>query len=1027
MKTPTRYTRIVTLLTLLVLSGGPVLAAPLGTAFTYQGKLVEGGNPANGSYDLKFTLYDALSSGSVVAGPLTNAATGVTNGLFTVALDFGTGVFDGNVRWLEIGVRTNGSGAFSPLNPRQALTPAPYALYTPNAGAAASVSGSVAASQITGTLPDTQLPASVARTNQVWLLGGNSGTTPGTQFLGTTDNQPLELKVNAQRVLRIEPLFSPNLIGGQQENRAGSGVYGATIAGGGKPSEPNVVEGSMASIVGGTRQYVAGPGSFVGGGYANQIASNSFDSVVTGGFSNQIGSASSDSVISGGFNNMIWSVADFATIGGGKFNVATNREATVAGGAYNQARGFSSTVGGGGGNINQSDWAVITAGRDNRIDVDSPYSTIGGGINNIVWSVADVATIGGGRFNMVSNHEATVSGGGYNQALGFSSTVGGGDGNINQSDWAVIAAGGGNRIDAYSPYSTIGGGVNNIVWSLADATTIGGGRFNVVSNQEATVSGGGYNQALGFSTTVGGGGGNINQSDWAVIAAGGGNRIEAQSPYSTIGGGINNHITALSFGATIAGGTDHYMAGPRGFVGGGYSHRIASNSFDSVITCGFSNQIGSASSDSVIAGGANNIVWSVADVATIGGGRFNVVSNHEATVSGGGYNQAIGFSSTVGGGGGNINQSDWAVIAAGRGNRIDAQSPYSTIAGGAWNIVGTNSSFSAVGGGTDNNIAANAAYGTLAGGRSNQIGTNAAYSAIGGGYSNNIAANASYATIPGGYQNAATNYAFAAGRRAKANHTGSFVWADSTDADFASTTSNQFNIRATGGVGIGTADPAATLDVYGPQNIGTSSDGIVNIGNSSGFHVTLDSNELHARSGSGTSTLYLNDFGGNINVGRQLYVVYGSGVGVGTSSLAGYKFYVNGTAYSTGGWSGSDARWKCNIRPITEALKKVMHLQGVTYDWRRDEFPDKNFDASPELGFLAQEVERVIPEAVRTDADGYKAIAYEKLTAVLTEGVKQQQHEIDSLKTQNARLERAVVELKALVEMLSKKVNGGGQ
>jgi hypothetical protein len=79
-----------------------------GTAFNYQGRLNSGANPAGGIYDLRFTVYDAASSGSVW-GVLTNVATPVTNGLFTVTLDYGSGVFTGNARWLEIAVRTNGA------------------------------------------------------------------------------------------------------------------------------------------------------------------------------------------------------------------------------------------------------------------------------------------------------------------------------------------------------------------------------------------------------------------------------------------------------------------------------------------------------------------------------------------------------------------------------------------------------------------------------------------------------------------------------------------------------------------------------------------------------------------------------------------------------------------------------------------------------------------------------------------------------------------------------------------------------
>ena len=131
-----------------------VSASPLGSAFTYQGRLNDGANTANGIYDIQFTIYDSLTLGSVVGGPLTSSATGLTNGLFTVALDFGAGAFDGSARWLEIGVRTNGSGGgFTTLSPRQPLTAAPYALR------AANYSGAVAAGQITGTLAASNIGA----------------------------------------------------------------------------------------------------------------------------------------------------------------------------------------------------------------------------------------------------------------------------------------------------------------------------------------------------------------------------------------------------------------------------------------------------------------------------------------------------------------------------------------------------------------------------------------------------------------------------------------------------------------------------------------------------------------------------------------------------------------------------------------------------------------------------------------------------------------------------------------------------
>jgi hypothetical protein len=111
-----------------------------GTAFSYQGQLSSSGSPANGSYDLTFSLFNTNSSGNIVAGPVTNSATAVSNGLFSTTLNYGSGVFNGTNYWLEIGVRTNGNGGFTTLAPRQPILPVPYALNV--------VTGAVSAAQL---------------------------------------------------------------------------------------------------------------------------------------------------------------------------------------------------------------------------------------------------------------------------------------------------------------------------------------------------------------------------------------------------------------------------------------------------------------------------------------------------------------------------------------------------------------------------------------------------------------------------------------------------------------------------------------------------------------------------------------------------------------------------------------------------------------------------------------------------------------------------------------------------------------
>jgi len=124
-----------TLAAVLLLSHGHVLAqAPLGTAFTYQGQLKQGGIPVNNTADFECSLWDAATTppGNQIGTTQTVSGVQVTDGSFTLALDFGASAFNGEeARWLQIAVRSpSGSGTYTTLSERQALTPAPFSLQT---------------------------------------------------------------------------------------------------------------------------------------------------------------------------------------------------------------------------------------------------------------------------------------------------------------------------------------------------------------------------------------------------------------------------------------------------------------------------------------------------------------------------------------------------------------------------------------------------------------------------------------------------------------------------------------------------------------------------------------------------------------------------------------------------------------------------------------------------------------------------------------------------------------------------------
>src|SRR5208282_6784055 len=128
------------------------------------------------------TIFDAPSNGNQVGASLTNAPTVVSNGLFMVTLDFGSSVFTGPQRWLQIGVRTNGSsGAYAILSPLQQVTASPYAITANTANTATtanSVSGTISGSQIQGgTVTSTQLASGTAAANLA--ASGQSGVASG--------------------------------------------------------------------------------------------------------------------------------------------------------------------------------------------------------------------------------------------------------------------------------------------------------------------------------------------------------------------------------------------------------------------------------------------------------------------------------------------------------------------------------------------------------------------------------------------------------------------------------------------------------------------------------------------------------------------------------------------------------------------------------------------------------------------------------------------------------------------------------
>jgi hypothetical protein len=696
-----------------------------------------------------------------------------------------------------------------------------------------------------------------------WSLTGNAGTTPGTNYLGTSDNQALVLKVNNTHALRIEPSGeTPNLIGGWWENYVDAGVVGATIGGGGSGEYG---ENRVTDMFG-----------TVGGGVFNQAGDNTTEDfyypTVSGGYHNT--ATKSWSTVGGGGNNTASDT--YSTVSGGDFNSASGYISTVGGGGNNIASGGVSTVSGGGNNTASYYYATVGGGRENL--ASNWDSTIAGGLGNtasgdksaIAGGEGNTATgagafVGGGWSNTASYYHATVGGGYDNTASGVVSTVAGGDTNYATNEGSSVCGGFSNTVTGLA--ATVCGGNNNT--ASAVNATIAGGEFCLAGGDYATVGGGAYNTASGQLTTIGGGGDNDNPDF--------GNR--ATDDWGTVGGGHNNQAgdddaeTASSAYATVAGGRSNVASGTASVVAGGDTN-TSSDAF-ATVSGGQNNQAGDNAGTpddrlfATVGGGRDNVASG--EEATVGGGGYNTASHTSATVGGGFANTASGVAATVGGGWANTASNAESTVGGGRGN--SASGDIATVAGGFQNIASGDDA--TVGGGEQNHASASNATvsggigntatdrgGTVAGGVNNRAGDNAGtpedrpYAAVGGGRDNVASGTSSvvgggeshiasdnWGTVAGGYNNRAGDNAgtpqdrayatVGGGRDNVASGTSSVVSGGDTntasgdrstvpggvgnvaaghhsfaagrrakanhDADFASMDANTFRVRATNG------------------------------------------------------------------------------------------------------------------------------------------------------------------------------------------------------------------------------------
>jgi hypothetical protein len=214
-----------------------------------------------------------------------------------------------------------------------------------------------------------------------------------------------------------------------------------------------------------------------------------------------------------------------------------------------------------------------------------------------------------------------------------------------------------------------------------------------------------------------------------------------------------------------------------------------------------------------------------------------------------------------------------------------------------------------------------------------------------------------------------------------------------------------------GNVGIGTTSPSRALEVQ------SSHDAEIGIKSSSanGRLWTLQSSDP-ADPGHGQSFQIIDR---TAEASRVLIDTSGN-VGIGTTS-PGQKLHVAGNICATGTIGAcSDARFKKNVMGLTDALDRVAQLRGVSFDWKREEFADHQFADGRQVGMIAQEVEKVLPEVVARGNDGYRSVDYGRLTPLIVEAVKQIRFEKDE---QIGALRRENAELREMLKRVSERVD----
>ena len=547
------------------------------TTFTYQGRLQDGGMPANGNYDFTFGLFDTLTGGTQIGSTQTVSTVNVSNGSFSVQLDFGAAAFPGANRFLEMSVRLAGSGSFTSLSPRQQITSTPYAIRSKSTDMATRADtlsnacvGCVSTVQGGTGLSSSGAAGNFLKSNGTIWIGGPIGPPdiggfgPAGNFLKSNGAAwtsapiaPADLPAGSGNYIQNTPVLQ---VGAADFNISGNGTAGGTLSANivNATTQYNLVSGPMGSsrVLSSTTSGAMGSGNtFVGintgsnGAYNTFVGTDAGASNTTGQYNSFFGKAA-------GAGNTTGSLNAFFGLSAGSSNTTARANAFFGSEAgqtnttgddnafFGRRSGFSNTIGANNAFFGSGAGQANTTGFENSFFGSSAGKANTTGVENAFFGF-NAGAANTSSFNSFFGHAAGESNttGSSNSFFG----VGAGDKNTRGSGNAFFGAAAG--------FSNTEGLRNAFFGDSA-------GQTNTMGSTNAF-----FGDSAGFANTLGGNNTFFGNSAGVANIAGSGNVFVGGSSGSGNVLGNNNTLIGARANVTADGLTNATAIGADSAVG----------------------------------------------------------------------------------------------------------------------------------------------------------------------------------------------------------------------------------------------------------------------------------------------------------------------------------------------------------------------------------------------------------------------------------------------------------------------------